>query len=151
MKYEDVDRLLHDRGGGEVCVPSLRRSPDFEDRIKKGGVRKRTVTASSSSTTTTTTQASTASHPATSSRLLDECNGNGPAYRSSNGLSRVVEDIRAAGHGRGGGIKADPDWNASNWDSAYSWGNHASANYTGDIAWIAKRTDRFEDYSVYAP
>ena len=53
MKYEDVDRLLHD--AGEVCVPSLRRSPDFEDRIKEGGVRKRSAatvhTASHSPTT----------------------------------------------------------------------------------------------------
>lgn len=26
-------------------------------------------------------------------------------------------------------IKADADWNASDWDTAYSWGNHASAGY----------------------
>ena len=26
-------------------------------------------------------------------------------------------------------IKADADWNASDWDTAYGWGNHASAGY----------------------
>lgn len=26
-------------------------------------------------------------------------------------------------------IKADPDWNAGNWDIAFGWGNHASAGY----------------------
>lgn len=26
-------------------------------------------------------------------------------------------------------IQADPSWNANQWDSAYSWGNHASAGY----------------------
>lgn len=26
-------------------------------------------------------------------------------------------------------IKADADWNATNWDTAYSWGNHANAGY----------------------
>lgn len=30
-------------------------------------------------------------------------------------------------------IKADEDWNASDWDTAYSWGNHASAGYLKDI------------------
>jgi len=31
-------------------------------------------------------------------------------------------------------IKADEDWNATDWDTAYGWGNHSAAGYLTDAA-----------------
>lgn len=35
-------------------------------------------------------------------------------------------------------IKSDEDWSATNWNTAYGWGNHASAGYVTGTPWTAE-------------